>query len=117
MKLTEFDLTNWRQHPTNKRYQVFFYKTIEEGRYFELLLNEHKIDFEAHIEDENTGGKYRVFYAVHVNDMETCKYLNNLVIGKFREPFIPFKWLRIFLITVSIIVLILAIIGYIVSKT
>lgn len=93
MSLQSFDLTNWRKHPTRNGYEVFFYKTVEEGNFLENLLVEEKIFFEKFIDNEQDHSR-KVMIAVKTGDVPRVRKLNNLVLGKYRKPFIPFKGLR-----------------------
>lgn len=103
MSLQSFDLTNWRKHPTRKGYEVFFYKTIEEGNFLENLLIEEKIFFEKFIDEEQDHDR-KVMIAVKTGDTPRVQKLNHLVLGKYRKPFIPFKGLRFALVALFFIV-------------
>lgn len=109
MIMTHFDLTNWREHPTNKSYHVFFFKTIEEGKFFENLLQEHKIPFESQAYNDS---RYSSYIAVHRNNLQQCIKLNNLTLGTFRKPFIPNRSIGYVFIAISAVIITLAIIGY-----
>lgn len=111
MNLEEaFDFTNWRNHPTRKKYIVFFYRTEAESAFFETLLIEHKIWFEKDTNEESE--KARFLFGVKRDDLKTVKHLNNLAIGRYRKPFMPNKGLKYFVMIISFIVLTLAIIGF-----
>lgn len=110
-----FDLTNWRQHPTQPQYQIFFFKKVEEGKYFEQLLVEHSVKFEISI-DEEERGKKKVMIGIHRNDMEKAKELNHLALGEFRKPFLANAIFRYALLVFVSGVISLAIIGYFFSK-
>lgn len=99
---------NINEHPTNNNKKVFFYKDIERAHYFENLLRESKVKFEKQIDEE---GDQTAYFGINKSDFEQVKRLNYLTIGKFRQPFIPDKVLRIFVIIISITVLSLAFIG------
>ncbi|HBH07507.1 MAG TPA: hypothetical protein DDX92_12990 [Flavobacteriales bacterium] len=109
MKMTHFDLTNWREHPTNKSYYIFFFKTIEEGKFFENLLQEHKINYESLVSDDT---RYSSYVAVHRHSLQQSIKLNNLTIGTFRKPFIPNRSIGYVFIAISAFIIALAIIGY-----
>ncbi len=94
MSLQSFDLTNWRKHPTRKGYDVFFYKTVEEGNFLENLLIEEKIFFEKFIDEEEDHSR-KVMVAIRTGDTPRVQKLNNIVLGKYRKPFIPYKSLRL----------------------
>jgi len=102
------DLTNYKQHPTRSDIQVFFFRELERADYFEKLLKEKELFFEKYVEDE---GNLRVYFGVKRSDMGSVKILNNLTIGKFREPFISNKFLRYFIIGLSALALSFVIVG------
>ncbi len=108
------DFTNWRTHPTQKKYRVIFYKTAQEAAYFETLLVEHRIVFERG-EDESSH-KARFLFAVSKDDMEVVKRLNNITIGRYRKKFIPNIYFRLVVIVISITVLAIAILGAILNS-
>ncbi|MAX81012.1 MAG: hypothetical protein CL843_12670 [Crocinitomicaceae bacterium] len=115
MKFEEaFDFTNWRVHPTQKKYLVFFYKTEQEGAYFEQLLIEHKVWFEKDNDVESERAK--VLFAINKDDLHRVKALNHLALGRYRKKFIPNSLFRYLLIIVSLGVLALAIAGYFLKK-
>lgn len=110
MNISALDFTNYREHPTDNRYQIIFYKTEQEAIYFKKLLNENKIKFEYHEDqDEPT---YHYFFAVNKLDMNVVKTLNYLTIGKFRKPFIGNNILRVLLFIIMVTVMGIAIIGF-----
>ena len=106
-----FDFTNWRNHPTRKKYLVFFFKTEAESNYFEALLIEHKIWFEKGDNDESQKARY--LFAINRDDLGRVKNLNNLTIGKYRKPFMPNKVFKYIVMVISFIVLLLAVIGFV----
>ncbi len=110
MNLPSFDFTNWRNHPTDNRYTIFFFKTRNESDYFENELTRNKIKFEYHFDDDEPTYKY--YYAVNkVNEKAVIK-LNHLAVGAYRKPFIQINFLRYTLIIAMIIILGIGIIGY-----
>lgn len=105
---------NFQDHPTNRRMKVFFFRKVEEANYFEVMLVESKIEYEKQIDQ---AGDQRIYYGVKVKDFKAAKKLNFLTIGHFRKPFIPDAFFRYFIITISIVILTLAISGAILSST
>lgn len=103
---------NFQEHPTNRNLKVFFFSKAEHASYFENLLNENSIEYEKQIDSE---GDQRIYYGIHISDFKIAKRLNYLTIGAFRTKFIPDVFFRYFLITVSILVLGLAIVGALIS--
>lgn len=110
MNLPSFDFTNWREHPTDNRYEVFFYATQKEGDYFENLLKQNKLFYEAYTDEEED--KYKYYYAIKKTDSNQVIKLNHLTIGQFRPRFIANHFLRYTLVISMLIVMALAVIGY-----
>jgi hypothetical protein len=110
MNIEALDFTNWREHPSDNRYNIFFFKTEEESIYFEKLLKANSIWHEANIDlDEPT---YKYYFAVNKTNSSAVIKLNNRTIGEYRDPFISNKWLRYGLVLFMIIVMSVALIGY-----
>ena len=109
MNILEIDLTNYREHPTHKNYTVFFYDSREQAAYFESLLTTNNIWFES---DSEGGEDGKFFVAIKRHEESKVLRLNNIAIGKYRNKFIPNAFLRWFLILTSIVVLTLAIVGF-----
>ena len=110
MNLPSFDFTNWREHPSDNRFEVFFFETQKEGDYFELLLKENKVFFESYT-DENEP-KYKFFYATKKIDSKQVITLNHLTIGQFRPRFVSNNYLRYTMVIAMFIIMALAVIGY-----
>lgn len=106
-------LVNIKDHPTNRKKRVFFYKESEQADHFENLLIQEQLYFEKQIDTE---GDQTIYFGVRSADFEKVKKLNYLTIGHFRKPFIPDKIFRTILIIVSLIVLGLAIAGALLSS-
>jgi len=106
-------LVNIKDHPTNQKKRVFYYKEVEQADHFEKLLIEADLYFEKQIDVE---GDQTIYFGVKTSDFERVKKLNYLTIGHFRKPFIPDKAFRYILIVVSLIVLGMAIAGALISS-
>lgn len=113
MNLPSFDFTNWREHPSDNRYTVFFFKTKDESDFFEKELQHHDIWFEYNFDVEEP--TYQHYYAVNKVNEKAVIQLNHLTIGAYRKPFIQINFLRYALIIGMILILSLAIMGYIKS--
>ncbi len=107
-----FDITNWQNHPSNRRYVVFKYHRIEQADYFEQLLIQEGFEYERHNEEEQE----RYLIAAPKAAEKRLLYLNNLAIGKFRNKFIPNKAFRLLVLIISAVVLGLSFVGYFVSR-
>ena len=105
-------LVNIKDHPTNSKKRVFFFKEKVQADYFEDLLKSNDFFYEKQIDVE---GDQTIYFGVRSNDFEKVKKLNYLTIGNFRKPFIPDKGFRYLLILISLIILGLAISGAILS--
>ena len=113
MNLPSLDFTNWRVHPTDNRFTIFFFKTKLESNYFEKQLKESSIWYEYNFDDTET--HYQHYFAVNkTNEKEVIK-LNHLTNGQFRKPFIQNNILRYSLVVLMVIVLAIGIIGYLKS--
>lgn len=105
MNIEGFNVTNYREHPSNDRYWVFFFKDAKRATDFEAALTEQGIWFEKDREEE-----YHL-YGVHKDDFKAVQHQNFMTEAKFRKPFMAdplFRWL---VVTVSLGAIILAIIG------
>ena len=110
------DFTNYRKHPTDRRYLVYHYTKKAQADYFEHLLVESKLFFERH--EENREGKGVTYYfAIKRVDEKNVAHFNNLAIGRYRNRFIPDNTLRYFVIAISIIAISLAVIGFILKES
>jgi hypothetical protein len=107
-------VTNYKDHPTNQFYKVFFFYKQEQADYFASLLKEKNLFFERD-EDIKLGEPIYLF-AIKKKDLATVYTLNNIAIGKFRGKFITNKFGRIALIIFGFAIIALAIIGYFISR-
>lgn len=107
------NLTNYQDHPENKKFKVFSFTQPERAQYFEHQLIEAKITFEKDTEQGENGTYY--LFAVHQKDFERALYHNHLTIGKYRSKFIPDVTFRYFVIIISLSIITLAVLGAILS--
>lgn len=107
-------LTNYKDHPTNKAYKVFFFYKEEQSKYFKSILEEENIFFE-YGEDENRKGKIFLF-GVRKTDNLKVSELNYKTLGKFRDPFIKQKWAQYLVILLSFFIVLFAIISFYKNK-
>ena len=110
MNLPSFDFTNWREHPADNRYTIFFFKKEEESNFFKNLLEQNNIWYEFHI-DENES-KYTYYYAVNKVNQKQVITFNHLAVGAYRKPFLQVPILRYVLVISMFAILVLAIISY-----
>lgn len=102
------NLTNYRDHPTNPSYVVFFFNRKEVADTFEELLLINAIDFERAKEDE---GRERHLFGVRKVEFSAAERLNYDALGRHRNRFIPQKFLRMAILMFTLFLLILALIG------
>jgi len=107
-----FNLTNYRDHPENKDYIVFFFYNFEQGSYFQHLLHQNSLEHESFIEE---GEKPLMLFGIRKRHFKHALDLNNLSYARFKKPFIPNKWIRYAVLGFTIVVIIIAIVGYFLS--
>ncbi len=108
--LIDLGLVNYVQHPTNKNYIVYRFADKKRADSFENELKKNKIWFEKSITKKRT--KDYFLFGVHKNDYNKTQKINYTVEAKHKKPFIPFKFLRWFLMTLSAIIMTIAILGH-----
>lgn len=102
---------NFSGHPSNSRYTVFTFYRKDQADCFKTLLIENDIWFEEDIEEREYNNKY--LFGVKNKDLKEARRLNYIAFGKFREPFIANVYFRWFVIILSILVMTIAIIGFV----
>lgn len=102
------NLTNYRDHPTNPSYVVFFFHNKDAADSFEELLLINAVDFERAREDE---GRERHLFGVRKSEFRMAEKLNYEAIGRHRQKFIGNRFLRMAVLFITFFVLLLAIIG------
>lgn len=110
-----FNITNFNEHPTRKAYTIFHFFQKERSDYFEELLKQQHIWYEADMDETTTKTTY--FFGVRNTDLKKVQQINYLVSAKYRTPTIPNKYLRFFIYLISFILLALAFIGFLKSKS
>lgn len=105
-------LHNYRKHPTNNNYYIFFYKDVNVAEEFEVLINQANISFEK---DPPNSEDFRTYYAIEKDSFEVAKQLNFLAFGKKRKPMIPNNIGRYSLVIFFILIVSLAIVSLIKS--
>ena len=107
------NITNTRSHPTNPNYELVWFKTKPEADYFEKKI----LELGVHFERENaTPDHQRYYFAIRKNDLVSVNKINYETLGAHRKPLISSKPLAFFIVTISIIVLTLAIVGFVKSN-
>lgn len=104
-----FNITNYFDHPTRPGYTVFKFFEKQRATYFEELLKEKNIWFESSIEE--TEDKSIYLFGVKTGDHKKALNANYLVSGKYRNPTISNLYVRLIIFTISLTVIVLAILG------
>lgn len=105
-----FDFTNYREHPTQKDYQIFHFTRADQAGFFENLLVEHKIEFERHDDQQERGMVY--YFGIKKSMFSEVEKLNNMAIGQYRDKFIPNAGFRWIVLAIGLTAIILAFVGY-----
>lgn len=104
-------LVNYRVHPGNEQYRVFSFNTVQEADMMEAELEKRNIWFERDT-DEIKEGTIHLF-GVEKSDFKAAMQANYAVSAKHRNHIIKNKFLRIALITLTLSLVTLGIIGYV----
>ena len=88
---------------------VFHYTDEAHANYFDELLTKKGIWFER--DKDEDGEVIRYLFAVKKADRKGAISCNFLVKGKFRQKFIPNKWMRFSLLLLVLILMCMVIIG------
>ena len=111
--MDRFSYVNISDHPTNRNKKVFYFKNHLHANYFENLLIEEKLWYEKQIDEE---GDQKIYFGVKKQDYKAAMKLNYLTMGQYRKPFIPDAFFRYLLISISLIILGLAVTGALLSN-
>lgn len=106
----DLGFVNYVQHPSNPQYVVYRFKDEGRAKSFEAELVENKIWFEYSTDQKNNKPYY--LFGIHKNDFKKTQAINYKVEGIHKKPFIPFKGLRLIVMTIGFGLILLAIIGY-----
>ena len=108
-----FNLTNYRDHPENKDYIIFFFYNFEQGNYFKQLLEKEPLEFEVFIEEES---KPIMLFGIRKRYFNQALDLSSLSYARYKKPFIANKLIRFAVLGFTIVAVTIAIIGYFLSK-
>lgn len=109
-----FNLTNYREHPEEKDYQVFFFYNLDQAAFFETQLINEGISFETVKEEE--AEKTVVLFGIHKRDFRRAQIQNDLSFAAFKKPFISNKFIRYSILFITIGLIIFALFGYFISE-
>lgn len=109
-----FNLTNYRDHPEEKDYRVFFYYNLEQAAFFEAQLVKEGIQYESFKEEESD--KTVVLFGIHKRDFRKALIQNDLSFAAHKKPFISNKLIRYSILFITIALILFALIGYFISE-
>ena len=102
-------LLNYRDHPVQKDYTVFFFSNFHMSAHFEQRLVEDGIPYERAVEDN---GYKRYLFGVHKKYMNRTLAINEEAMREHSKKFIPVASLRYTLLAVIFSLIVIALIGY-----
>lgn len=105
----EFNFTNKLKHPSNPMKVVYRHFVQEQADYFSTLLVDAKIDFEAQIDEEDE--RKPTYFGVAKAKESQVDRLNYTALGKGRDKFIASAAMRWIILSISILILLLAVLG------
>jgi hypothetical protein len=109
-----FNLTNYRDHPEEKDYRVFFFYNLEQAAFFEAQLVNEGIRYESFKEEETD--KTVVLFGIHKRDFRRALIQNDLSFAAHKKPFISNKLIRYSILFITIALVLFALIGYFISE-
>lgn len=108
-----FQLTNYKDHPTNNLYKVYFFHQKNRAEHFAKLLKERNIFFERGEEEQAISGKLFYLFGVRKSDLDVAHECNFLTNAHFREPFLgKNRWkylISIFVVAIVILAIVSAV--------
>jgi len=108
-----FNLTNYRDHPENKDYRVFFHYNMEQAEYFKSLLDQEAIEYEAFLDVDNK--REVMLFGVHKRDFRKALLQNDMSYAKHKKRFIPNNVIRNTILIITLALFLFALIGYMLS--
>lgn len=109
-KIGNFNLVNYKDHPTNGLYKVLNFNSQEEADMFEEKLISGNHYYEKDIELHQ--GDTLFLFGVKNREFEQIQQLNFEVHGAFRTPMIKNKLARYVLVLFFLTIISIALIGY-----
>ena len=104
-----FNITNSSDHPTRPGHTIFHFYEKKRADLFTSLLEKENIWFESDIHNEDDKTTY--FFGVKNATLKEVNQKNYLVNAQFRKPFIPNIYLRWIVFSITIIIIVLAVIN------
>ena len=109
-RIGNFNLVNYRDHPTNEIYKVMNFNSKEEADLFEKKMITANLFYEKDVEDHQ--GEKLYLFAIKNREFDQVQRINFEVNAQFRKPFIPNKTGRYVLVGFFLLVMAFALIGY-----
>ena len=107
-------VTNHKEHPTNKAYKVFFFYSEDESSFFEKQLKTNEIKYECGKEETRKGTVY--LFGIRKTDLTIVGKLNYTTLGKFRKPLFVNNKLKYLIVGLGIFILLIVLISYIMNQ-
>lgn len=109
-KIGNFNLVNYKDHPTNGLYRVINFNSQEESDMFEnkLIANNHYYEKDTELHQ----GDMLFLFAVKNREFEKIQRLNFEVNAAFRSPMIKNKFARYSLVLFFLVIMSIALFGY-----
>lgn len=107
--MANFKYKNFETHAHQRAYIVFYFYARDPADYFESLLIEHEIPYER---GQAKDLLKRHLIGVHRNHQIKAEELNDLTGNFFRKPFLGTIKLRNVVLIFTLVIIILALIGY-----
>jgi len=104
---------NFESHQKQRNYTVFYFYAKDHADYFESLLLENEIPFER---GQGQDMVRRHLIGVHRSYQERAEELNNEVGNYYRKPFLGTNRFRNFVLLFTVVVIIVALVGYFASS-
>ncbi len=101
--------SNYEDHPKQRQYIVFYFYAKDHADYFESLL------IAAEIPYERGAGKdllRRHLFGIHKSLQARAEVLNDETGNMFRRPFLADNMMRIAVLSLTLIVLLIALMGW-----
>lgn len=111
--LASLDFSNISDHPSNEHYNVYRFYIREQADYFESLVKAEDVPYERHDDEEEA--KHVYYFGIAKRLERRVLTINNLAIGKYREPFIQNQLGAWILVAVVVIILAVAVTGYLLA--
>jgi hypothetical protein len=109
-----FEIFNYKIHPKNKEYILFFFDSHSKAEYYKEKLIINAISFEY---DDESAKEGKHIFAIHKNDFERARDLSFEVQKKYKSPFIGDELTRKAILIFVIIVAIFAVVSYFMNQS